>query len=278
MKDRLYLVLALVGFIIITFVVITNYDIKQDDKPFSIGGYYTPREVKNKTDSSIDLVRELNGSRKLTCPQPTLKKTVRSAFNINTLYSTNYENVYGAKTLFVTLDTVGLTNGVNLDGNDDDASLKYALNIKSDGLPTGTFKLGDLWDIADNAYIELIAPFNFVFAGVNTTSPTTIEIINSKGNCKITFDNVANWFCAGDVGSTQVTASGTKETVTSWEDHKNNHHSVIGATTNSTVTAGSAKDIIGYGTANTTVKIEKYTNNQYVEIDLKSFITSTIKK
>ena len=277
MRDKLYLVLALIGFLIITAVVVINYDTTQDGKPFNIGGYYTPREVKNKTDSSIDLVRELNGSRKLTCPQPTLQKTVKSTFNLSTLHSTNYENIYGAKTLFVTLDTTGLANGVNLSGIDN-ASLKSALNIKSDILPTGTFKLGDLWDIGENSYVELIAPFNFVFANVNTTSPTTIVIVNSKGNCKITFDNVANWFCAGTVGSTQVTASGTKETVTSWEDHKNNHHSIIGATTNSSVTAGSTKDIIGYGTADTTVKIEKYTNNQYTEIDLKNFITSTIKK
>ena len=83
MKDKVYLTLALIGFVILAIFVVKNYDIKQDDKVFGVDTYYIPQEVKSKTDSSIDLAQQMSGARRLTCPQTDIVKTSDHVFNIH---------------------------------------------------------------------------------------------------------------------------------------------------------------------------------------------------
>ena len=275
MKDRVYLTLALIGFVILAVFVVKNYDIKQDEKVFGIGEYYIPQEVKRKTDSSIDLVRQMTGARRLTCPRTDMVKTSDQVFNVSTLTGNNYDNTYGVKVMFVTLVGAGVESGGNLKDGD---ALNKSLNMKGSLPGAGTFTMGDVWDFEDKDYIELVAPFNFVFNNVNTTDGENIVIVNTKRNCRITFGNVANWFCAGTPGTTQVTSSGKEDNVTQWEDHINNHHTVIGNTTNASVSGGSARDLIGYAKANTTVTIEKYDSNTWVPMSLYDFLMTSTKK
>lgn len=275
MKDKVYLTLALIGFIILAVFVVKNYDIKQDDKVFSIGEYYIPQEVKRKTDSSIDLVRQMTGARRLTCPQTDMVKTSDQVFNVSTLTGNNYDNAYGAKVMFITLVGAGVESGANLKDGD---ALSKSLNTKGDLPGANTFTIGDVWDLEDKDYIELVAPFTFTFNNVNTTDGENIVIVNTKGNCRITFGNVANWFCAGTPGTTQVTTSGKEDNVTQWEDHINSHHTVIGNTTNASVSGGSARDLIGYAKANTTVTIEKYDNNSWIPMSLYDFLMTSKRK
>lgn len=275
MKDKLYLTLALIGFVILAIFVVKNYDIKQDDKVFGVDTYYIPQEVKSKTDSSIDLAQQMSGARRLTCPQTDIVKTSDHVFNVSTLTSNNYTNAFGAKVMFITLSGAGVESGANLK---EGTALNKSLNMKGDLPRAGTFTMGDIWDFTDKDYVELIAPFNFKFNNVNTTDGTNIIIVNTKGSCRITFGNVANWFCAGTPGATQVTKSGKEDNVTQWEDHIGNHHTVVGATTNATVAGGSARDIIGYAKADTTVTIEKYEGNQWVDMSLYDFLMTSSKK
>ena len=275
MKDRVYLTLALIGFVILAVFVVKNYDIKQDDKVFGVDTYYIPQEVKSKTDSSIDLVQQMTGARRLTCPQVDMVKTSDQVFNVSTLTGNNYTNAFGAKVMFITLPGAGVESGANLKDGD---ALNVSLNTKGSLPGASTFTMGDVWDFTDKDYVELIAPFNFSFNNVNTTDGENIIIVNTKGNCRITFGNVANWFCAGTPGTTQVTSSGKEDNVTQWEDHINNHHTVIGATTNASVSGGSARDLIGYAKADTTVTIEKYDNNSWVLISLYDFLMTSSRK
>ena len=275
MKDKVYLTLGLIGFVILAIFVVKNYDIKQDDKVFGVDTYYIPQEVKSKTDSSIDLAQQMSGARILTCPQTYIVKTSDHVFNVSTLTSNNYTNAFGAKVMFITLPGAGVESGANLK---EGTALNKSLNMKGDLPRAGTFTMGDVWDFTDKDYVELIAPFNFKFNNVNTTDGTNIIIVNTKGSCRITFGNVANWFCAGTPGPTQVTKSGKEDNVTQWEDHIGNHHTVVGATTNATVAGGSARDIIGYAKADTTVTIEKYEGNQWVDMSLYDFLMTSSKK
>lgn len=275
MKDKVYLTLALIGFVILAIFVVKNYDIKQDDKVFGVDTYYIPQEVKSKTDSSIDLAQQMSGARRLTCPQTDIVKTSDHVFNVSTLTSNNYTNAFGAKVMFITLPGAGVESGANLK---EGTALNKSLNMKGDLPRAGTFTMGDVWDFTDKDYVELIAPFNFKFNNVNTTDGTNIIIVNTKGSCRITFGNVANWFCAGTPGTTQVTKSGKEDNVTQWEDHIGNHHTVVGATTNASVAGGSARDIIGYAKADTTVTIEKYEGNQWVDMSLYDFLMTSSKK
>lgn len=276
MKDRIYLALAFIGFIVIAIVTVKNYDISQDDKEFGVDTYYIPQEVKSRTDSSVELYQQMVGNRKLTCPQPDMIKTTSPTHNLATLYGNSFENEYAAKTIFVTMDTTGSTTA-NL--SDKSTVLGDAGVVQVDTARTASsFRLGDLWSIEDGAYVELIAPFNFLFGNVNTTDGSTIVIINNRNNCKITFTNVANWYCAGAVGTTQVTTNGTGDGATSWEDHVNNHHTIIGATSNAKVSGGSAKDVIGYATSETIVTIERYKDNAWGTISFLDFMTTERRK
>jgi hypothetical protein len=289
MKDRVAMTLAFIGFIIIAVVVINNYDTTQDEKDFAVGTYYTPSNVKSKTDSSVELYQQMTGSRKLTCPQTEMSKTTNSTFTLATLYGNNNTNKYNAKTLFVTSTFAGATStNLTMDNSDSDNPIFNLANVglstsgiaKANNMSTETegVKLGELWDFGEYNYIEIIAPFNFVFGSVNTTNSDEIIIVNTKGNCRITFSNVANWFCAGPVGTSQVTSNGTSDVTTSWENHKDSHHTIIGSTTNASVTGGSTKDIIGYATSETTVLIESYSNDGWSPLSLYNFIVDNDKK
>jgi hypothetical protein len=75
-----------------------------------------------------------------------------------------------------------------------------------------------------------------------------------------------------------VTSNGTSDVTTSWENHKDSHHTIIGSTTNASVTGGSTKDIIGYATSETTVLIESYSNDGWSPLSLYNFIVDNDKK
>lgn len=276
MKDRIYLALAFIGFIVIAIVTVKNYDVSQDEKEFGVDTYYIPQEVKSRTDNSVELYQQMVGNRKLTCPQPDMTKTTSSTHNLSTLYGNSFENEYAAKTIFVTMDVTGSTSS-NL--TDKSMVLADMGVVQIDPARTASsFRLGDLWDISDGTYVELIAPFNFLFGNVNTTSGTEIVICNNRNNCKITFTNVANWYCAGTVGTTQVTTNGTGEDATAWVDHINNHHTIVGATSNAKVSGGSTKDVIGYASADTIVTIERYQDNAWTTISFLDFVTTERRK
>lgn len=280
MKDKVYLTLAFIGFVILAIVVVNNYDITQDQKEFGVNTYYVPSTVKSKTDSSVDLAEQMQGSRKLTCPQVDMTKTSNNTFNLAPLYGNLYENAFGAKTIFVTASDVG-ADSTNVTNSGGATEIINTLNVQQTAKfrdTKGSIKLGDIWDLGEADYIELIAPFNFLFGSVNTTDGSTIVIVNTSGTCRITFNNAANWYCAGIPGTTQTTTSGKGSDITSWEDHVNNHHTVIGSTSNSKVSGGSTKDVIGYATADTEVLVEKYASNSWEPITLYEFITSSSVK
>ncbi len=292
MKDRIYMVLAFLGFILLAVVTISNYDIDQDEKVFAVGDFYTPQTVRSRVDSSVELYAQMSGDRGRGCPQSSMQKVIGSVKNIESLNSSNERNKYGATCMFVPCSVMvnGASSNVEINpsftsGKDPD-SVRSQLNAKCSLVGTDSLMLGDLWNIDGDTYVELVAPFNFTFGNINTTDNDTIIITNTLGNCRITFSGVANWFCAGTPGTSWLTGSGTANNLTAWEDHGKQtrgadgsninaaHLTIVGKTSNSQINGGTVKDVVGYGTADTSVYIEVYGNNSWEPMSIYEFITN----
>lgn len=287
MKDRLYMVLAFIGFIILAIVTIMNYDIKQDEKPFAVGDFYTPQTVRSYVESSVNLYAQMTGRRERTCPEPGMHLSTYTKKTITSLFNANERNAYGVSYMFILCKDMS-TNEVQVSPTFIDRNnIADELNADSGKLnsTSGGTLISSVWDFSDDSlYIEIIAPFQFTFLNINTTDNDTIQILNSSANCRITFDNVANWYCAGPPGTQWLTGSGTAANSTDWIDHgvqrvnedgtKVNaaHCTVVGKTSNADVKGGIAGSVIGYADVNTTVTIEKYTGTTWEVISIYDFI------
>jgi hypothetical protein len=281
MKDRIYMALAFVGFIVIAIVVMNNYDYTQDEKTFGVGNYYTPSNVTTQAYSVIELYQQMTGSRKMTCPVTSLSKTNDTTFDVSTLSGNNYRNSFNCYTVFISMNVAGADNKNLKDKN------TLASDLKAAGIPlktADTVTLGELFPSIQNAgIVELIAPFAFKFGNVNSTSvdsngDVSLIIINTSSNCRITFNKIDNWFCAGVVGTSQTLNNNSENNVVSWEDHKAKHKTIIGSTTNAELTGGSTGDVIGYANAESTVLIEQYTASGWQPISLYDMLTTDSKK
>ena len=101
--------------------------------------------------------------------------------------------------------------------------------------------LSEYYNIKDDECYILVAPARYRFINANTDSSNKIVIefersSNSDPRYRLTFYNVAAWFCAG-------TMSEGKSAILS---HRS-HGTVVGNSQNSFVTSGAAGDVLGYG-------------------------------
>lgn len=259
MSDRIYVILAFIGFCILSIVVIKNYNGSQEFKEFGANTYYTPNDVREYQESAIDLYGALTGQRLITCPVPQMPK-----FNGSILRASNFtQDIDNINTSYYAMTCFFIPS--------------YAMTDNRTLSTAGEVTLTELGMSNENAYVEILAPFTYKFLNINTDGDTII-IINSKNNCKITFNGVANWFCAGNPSEypTQTLGSGTNQNIITWDKHGSNHSTIIGATTNATVTGGTAMDIIGYADASTTVTIEGYYEGSWHVISVSDWITTGI--
>ena len=270
MKDKLYMVLAFIGIIILATVYWFNRDTTNSEVAFDIiDSYYVPMDQAISNDTAAnELFDEMIGNRRVQCPitEPTM--TSRPIY-FGTF--TSYEkSAYNLQTYIVDDWSTDLFDGYI---NDDD--LEAQINDATSKFNTvGTIKLSDIECSGD--VIELIAPFKFSFQNNNVDVGNSIIILNSKGNCKITFDNVTNWFCAGIYGTSMENGSGTYSNGTSWENHQGNHLTIIGSSRNSKVSGGVAGNVIGYGNEETTITIHiKDASGNWVNASLMQMLTDT---
>lgn len=105
---------------------------------------------------------------------------------------------------------------------------------------------GEISGSAITDVYRLIAPFRFGFDVTNTKGDTIIITCTCKGAYKhrITFYNVAGWFCVGNNPTAEDLANHTR------------HSTIVGNSANAHVSGGYPGNIIGYGDADTTVKFE----------------------
>lgn len=265
MKDRVYMVLAFLGFIVLCIVYVFNSDsTKMFVQYDAVDSYYVPKDQAYNNDMAANQIfEEMNGSRSVHCPQTELKRAL--AITPNSIASGNERSAYGVTCFPVNAYVTGMTDAIT-----GPEKLDQITNI-SGVAPVTLTQLGAV-DVG--AQYELIAPFSFVFGNNNTDSDKTIVLVSTTGNCRITFSNVSNWFCAGPVGTVSQTGSGTYENETSWDMHDGKHLSVMGKSNNAIVDHGSSGYVVGYGTTETTILVEKLTDDGYKPISLREFMTT----
>lgn len=280
MRDKVYMFLAFVGAVIIAVICIKNYDRTQDAKVFGPGTYYVP-EARYGMTSSSSLFNQLINRRSVTCPETQLFRTSGKLIQLNGVAGSR--NLYGVNNFFVTWSDLGenaktlsRSNWYNAIGVDE-----AAISSKGSGGITFSDLLGgtDIFDRqeGEDKCIEIIAPCAFTYDNLNTDTENggDIIIINTsgtmRGKCRITFGNVANWFCAGTPGKITLVANNTAQDEKPWKDHGDYHQTIIGNSKNAEVNGGSAGVVLGYASPETTIKVEVY-NGSWEVVSIKEWV------
>lgn len=282
MKDKFWMVMAILGFCVIAVVTYLNYHGKNNYVYEAAGASYTPQERQDLVSSQA-LYQQLIGARQLTCPTESLPLSL-SPINLNAIYGTR-ENSYEAQFFILNANTIteGASNNLHMDLSDWVAQLKLTdAASKGEAVSLGDITSADIFAVEE--YPEIIAPFSFYFDNVNSdykmkdsTSNEAIQTIiikNVAGDCRITFSDVANWFCAGIPGTQSTKGTGV-EGLCSWEDHWQAHHSVIGNSGNAVLKGGNGGYVIGYAKPSTTVKVEVLKGGTWVTISIRDLISTT---
>lgn len=268
MKDKVYIVLALLGFSALIIVFVLNFDPQREAKAYSQGNFYSPPHVKINDQDAQDLYEEMKGSRNKSCPV-----TIMSQYTA----SDGVWNVNGTTYNFILLKQASQDSGNVMDRFPADSS--------------DPLKLGDIYGSEfTTTYVPIIAPFNFEFATgcTNVNSPTKIVIEDNSHEYRLEFDNIANWFCAGTPGTEWVVKGHNgAEVKVKWEEHidgdlkstedieEYHHYTIIGDTRNAIITGGNSGSVIGYATGDTTVTCYKLKDNVATPIPLKQMYTGT---
>lgn len=258
-REIIFIILAILGGAAFIYVGWLKFNAEKYDNNYTVDSYYIPT-VESQEINEKNLYEALTGSSKNQCPNPTLQKS-------QSLIKIAYSGKYSPKCWVLNNDYVNSSSSVE------------TLSIKQWSSSQGTKGVGDflkLTNIAyqeassatlcgslgDGSYTEIIAPFDFNFVNNNTDSDSdNIVITNKAGTVKITFYDVANWFCAGPPGTD------------GWEEHKDNHLSIEGSSANAVTNGGSAGSIIGYANGYTSIEIQVNESIGWHNISVKQFLT-----
>lgn len=278
MKDRIYMVLGFIGFVIIAVVVTLNYS-GNGNTYYEVGSSYTPTQ-RSDLVSAAEIYNQITGARALTCPCVALSGSEDSLVTLTSIWGSYHDHPYSLNNLFVTqtpLELSGSSNRPTVSNYIDLLHLSDVAKNPNKALMKDLFTV----DIFSDGYVEIVSPFGFQFGNINSdvrksdddTNETVQDIVitNVKGNCRITFGNVVNWFCAGEVG-TEGIKSNMSDGVVPWVSHSKAHHSVIGNSPNSVVKGGNSGVVIGYADRNTTVLIEVFENGSFKKASLSELI------
>lgn len=273
--DKIYAFLALLGFVFLCVVYVFNRSSAATVKPFDIGGYYIPKDTINQNMSAAEQYQLLLGGRTIQCPQTSMTAT-KDNLDLSKLFTSYSHSRYGVSRFFLTKSVIG--TGDTVTKLDDIGNVINQCDTVLEGQVSLVSFIKDASNVPE--YAEIVAPFSFVFGSTNTVDKDKIVIYNGAQTCRITFNNVANWFCAGTYGTTTTAGSGTEEDQVDWTKHGNYHHTVIGNTKAATITSGSAGDVIGYARlragngALTTVSIEVLDGNSWKNVTVKQWLAT----
>ena len=249
MSDRKYTILAFLGFILLCVIYVFNVNPDRYTNTFMVGDYYAPDSVSSAA-SANKIYEELAGGRQVACPQTEMVMSSENIAYITGIYLQSETNKYNNTCFFLTFDDIGMDNSVV---SKQDYITK--LNLKATNIENATaLSLSSIVNNINDDYVEIVAPFKFIFNNVNTTDGNNkLEIINSAGNCMIVFEDVANWFCAGTPGTESNNNENSNTIPEDWPNHQ--HNTIIGNSANAVVAGGQAGQVIGYATSNTRVSI-----------------------
>lgn len=290
MKDRVYMVLAFIGLIILCGVYVLNYEGNSDNAIFEPDSYYQPAHSATG-ENAVLLYSQMTGARSVTCPQTSIKSSTSAIF-INTT------SKYGAKCFFLPDSDINMSkwdisgiDGCIQSAHKDDSSCTLGEFINTSGefnsLVTDTYMIptkewndkASIFEFEEEPTVPVytfVAPFDFKFDNSNSEQgrlkKDVVIIKSNNGLCRITLEGVANWCCAGDVGVPRTVHSGTGNDVLEWYQHINGpHNTIYGNTGNATVKGGVAGNIVAYITADTKITFEKYNGNTWTSLSIYNF-------
>lgn len=257
LKDKIILGAAIISALII-FVIFAANKVNSDPNAFSTGAYYTPRMTTKVGDNEGNSWSNFAAGNSLECPGIGNTKPACTPISMNG--ATKYTII---QYFPLTMEELGLTtNVVTLN------TAQSVLNLQD----VNNTILGDITGLqlvpmhSDNDdYYEIIAPFAFSFDCSNLDEDRRcITIVSSNRQVKIELNNVANWFCAGPVGTPTVYKNSGDDISCNWFDHGDHHATIIGSSKNANKSGGGAGDLIAYGDKSTTMTLSVIENGQWV--------------
>ena len=269
MSDKWYTVLAFIGFIILCVIYVFNVNPDRYINTFMVGDYYAPESVTS-AQSAAEIYQDLSGGRKVSCPQTTLSMSENNIAYVTGMYILSEKNMYNNICFWLTFDSIDKPV-VTI----SPSGYKSELSLNSDNIEKSqTQTMSSLVNGITGEYVEIIAPFKFLFDSVNTIDPTKISIMNSSGNCMLVFEDTANWFCAGPIGTESENNDGSTAVPEDWVNHQ--HNTVMGSSSNAVISGGQAGQVIGYATKDTKVSIYAKVNgsDEWTQISVKDWLLS----
>lgn len=254
LKDKLLLGGAVLCAIII-FVVFAANKVNSDPNSFVTGSYYTPKYTTKIGQNEGSSWSNFASGNKLECEGISNTTPTETTITING--ATKYKII---QYFPFTMESLGIeTNIATI--NTIQSTLKL-----TDAVNTTRGECTDLEVPAGIEYYEIVAPFAFTFDCSNIDEDrTTLTIVSSNRQVKLVFTNIANWFCAGPVGTMTIYKNAGSDVRCEWIQHGDHHASIIGSSKNANKNGGSAGDLIAYGQEETKMTLYVVENGQWVE-------------
>ncbi len=254
LKDKIILGGTIISIIII-FAVFSANKANSDPNIFVTGSYYTPRTTTKIGANEGNSWSNFASGNKLECVG------ISNTTPIGTPISVNGATKYKIIQYFpLSMEELGLSTNVVTINN-----IQSTLKLVDAASPT----LGDSTELHLSPhfqdYYEIIAPFAYTFDCSNVDEDRdTISILSSNRQVKIVFDGVANWFCAGPVGTETIYMNAGDDITCEWPEHCNHHATIIGSSRNAVKSGGSAGELIAYGTNSTKMTLYVVENGQWI--------------
>ena len=255
-KDNGLLVFAIIALGFIMYVVVANYT--GNGKTFGINTYYKTQDTTTKNDNDGTSYARLTSNSRLGCPGEDNTKPKGTEILVSGVTGTG--NKYTISRLPFTRETIDFKYQAV---TSDTVSDLLFTDVKE-----GT--LEQIWSGAStpigSSYYEILAPFSFGYDNSNLDiSQDVIQITNISGTCRMVISKPANWFCAGEYGTTTVYSN--KGDSVEWSEHGNHHLSKIGAGSK-IVSRGAPGDLVGYGDADTVITFYAVYNGNWIKVPL----------
>lgn len=250
-KDRLYMLLAFLAFVILGIIAYNNYNHDADGKIYDANDVYDPGTYTWKKQSSESLWAQMAGNRAKNCPVTELSLSDNgiifieggNAWNVSCMFLA-YDDIEGGtrtnqNPMRIWHKNGKYTNQIPSSNNTEAGTSNPDKNglVEILHIPETTYGSMDMatapelteasipamFDMKeDHPYYELIAPFNFSFGNQNVGSQLdngheSIVITNTTGDVRVTFNNVINWACAGPMPEQTDTEYETK--LATWLRH-----------------------------------------------------------
>lgn len=276
-RNTISLSVAIICALILGIVGIINRPVTTEDD-FGVDSYYIPiQQVPRKSSAQNESYASFVSLRSVECPGFGNNQTPAGAtYTTNGVYAGRQASIKFSNFLFTRNELEGPSGTYN---SIKRATIANVLSLNTDLEQIVDKKFDEMLNKSPTfsadpegkiKCYEIVAPFAFSFENSNMdTERGKIVIMNMNRTCRITINNVANWYCAGTPGTEMETDSRKDEGHVTWLNHDNKHLTWVGKHNNSKKRSGSSGELIGYGNSDTTFTIEMHTDKGWEPIGWK---------